>query len=618
MKSRHLFLVELPLIATAAFGAFVAHFDWEFYQHRPEFRIYVLVALVLKPLIFHLFGMYRRYWGSATIRDFGVVLVGVSASSVAMGLFVAASHGTLIAEFSRAVLVNDWLMTLMTAGGVRLAIRTLNEPPPGRRRKTDRLSRRILIVGAGAAGTMVAREISRNPQLRMDPIGFLDDDPAKVNHRVASLRVLGKTDELPQVVRAHQIDNVIIAMPSARGSKVREVLESCNRAGVKSQAIPGVYELLDGLASVNRLRNVDIADLLRRSPVLLSDAAATTAFVAGRVVLITGGGGSIGYELARQVANANPAHLVLLGHGENSIFEAESRLRQAFPAVRLSTVIADIRDDRRLTNVFDRIKPSIVFHAAAHKHVPLMEENSEEAVTNNVLGTVNVVNQSLRTGVERFVLISTDKAVSPSSVMGATKRIAEAVVARAAERSGRAFVSVRFGNVLGSRGSVVLMFKQQIERGGPLTVTHPDMTRFFMTIPEAVHLVLQASGQGRGGDLFVLDMGEPVKIVQLARDLIKLSGLTEDDVPIVFTGLRTGEKLEEELFEAGMQTEATSHPEILRVVGRDTSIATDLDTLIRHLEDAAGCGDRRAIEDLLARSVQGFAQHDIPSTNKPH
>jgi len=452
---------------------------------------------------------------------------------------------------------------------------------------------------------MVAREMRRNPQLGMEPAGFLDDDPGKVGKDIAGIRVLGTTTSLPQAVRAQRIDNVIIAMPSARGAVVRAILEACNQARVKSQAIPGVYELLDGIATVNRLRNVDIADLLRRSPVGAHDDVA--AFVKGRVVLITGGGGSIGYELARQVANAAPSHLVLLGHGENSVFEAEARLRRAFPGVQLSTAIADIRDDRRLALIFDRIRPAIIFHAAAHKHVPLMEENPEEAVTNNIIGTRNVVNQALRVDTERLVLISTHKAVSPTSVMGATKRIAEMVVREAARQSGKAFVAVRFGNVLGSRGSVVNTFKEQIEQGGPVTVTHPNMTRFFMTIPEAVHLVLQASGQGKGGELFVLDMGEPVKIVQLAQDLIKLSGLTEDDVAIVFTGARVGEKLEEALFDAGMQTQQTSHPEVLRVVGAETCTTTDLQGLIWQLDEAARRGDRVAIEALLGQTIPGYA-----------
>jgi FlaA1/EpsC-like NDP-sugar epimerase len=297
---------------------------------------------------------------------------------------------------------------------------------------------------------------------------------------------------------------------------------------------------------------------------------------------------------------------VLVGHGENSVFEAEARLRAGFPDLTLTTVIADIRDNPRLAMVFDRFRPTVVFHAAAHKHVPLMEQNPEEAITNNIIGTRNVVDQALRTGAERFVLISTDKAVSPTSIMGATKRVAEIIVRRAARDSGRAFVVVRFGNVLGSRGSVVQTFKTQIEMGGPVTVTHPDMTRFFMTIPEAVHLVLRASGEGRGGELFVLNMGQPVKVVDLAKDLIKLSGLEEDDIPIVFTGVRPGEKLHEALFDPDMQMQPTAHAEVLRVTGEERAAPADFDDLLRRLEEAAARGQAPAIETLLQQIVPGF------------
>jgi FlaA1/EpsC-like NDP-sugar epimerase len=606
MKNRYVLLADLPLIAIAAFGAFAARFDWRFYETRPEFPLYLLAALVIKPATFLLVGMYRRYWRYASIQELLTVVIGVTASSVGMALFVlvASALSFISSGFSRVVFMSDWVLTLATAGGFRLAIRVAHESNfRGGGDRRDAL-RRILIVGAGAAGTMVAREMRRNPQLGMEPAGFLDDDQGKVGKRIAGLPVFGSTRELPEIVRARSIDSVIIAMPSARGPAVRAILELCQQVNVKSQTVPGMFELLDGQVSVNRLRNVDIADLLRRAPV---DADVNAAgFVAGRVILITGGGGSIGSELARQIANAGPSHLVLLGHGENSIFEAEAMLRTAFPRVHVSSVIADIRDERRLTRILDRIRPAIIFHAAAHKHVPLMEDNPEEAVTNNILGTRNVVQQALRTDVERFVLISTDKAVSPTSIMGATKRIAEAVVRQAAAQSGRAFVAVRFGNVLGSRGSVVNTFKAQIARGGPVTVTHPDMTRYFMTIPEAVHLVLQASSKGTGGELFVLEMGEPVRIVQLAQDLIKLSGLSEDDIPIVFTNVRRGEKLEEILCDTEMQT-TTSHRQVLQVIGPEPCVGRHLDRMVAELEDAARRGDRAAIEDLLGQAIPGFA-----------
>jgi FlaA1/EpsC-like NDP-sugar epimerase len=334
--------------------------------------------------------------------------------------------------------------------------------------------------------------------------------------------------------------------------------------------------------------------------------------VAGRTVLVTGAGGSIGSELCRQVAHARPASLVLLGHGENSIFDAQVELHERYPGLKVVSVIADIRDRRRIRQVFDRLRPAIVLHAAAHKHVPLMEENPEEAITNNIVGTHHVLEAAIECGAERFVMISSDKAVSPSSIMGASKRMAEMVVRDAARRTGRAYVVVRFGNVLGSRGSVVPHFKRQIERGGPVTLTHPDMKRFFMTIPEAVHLVLEAGGMGRGGELFVLKMGEPVRIVDLAEDLIKLSGLTLEEVPIVFTGIRPGEKLEEALWETGAATEPTPHPDVLRVIEGDNS-GGEISDLLKRFTTAAEQGDYRLIQTLLAHHIPTFA----PFPNEP-
>ena len=607
MKNRYVLLLDLPLIAISAWGAFAARFDWRFYEERPEFAAFLLAALVVKPVVFFTLGMYRRYWRYASIQELALVVIGVSLASVGMAIFVGAMTVLELLEptgFSRVVLMTDWLLTLATAGGMRMAIRVVHEAGfPKHTGAEGRVPRRTLVVGAGAAGTMVAREMRRNPQLGMEPVGFLDDDTEKLGKHMAGLRVLAPIEMLPAVVRAHRIDSVVIAMPTAPGRAVRTILKMCNESGVKSQTIPGMFELLDGQVSVNRLRNVEITDLLRRSPVAASQ---TLEFVTGRVVMITGAGGSIGSELARQVANAAPAHLILLGHGENSIFECEARLRRAYPAVRLSTVIADVRDARRIEVIFNRFRPELLFHAAAHKHVPLMEENPEEAITNNVVGTRNVVNAALAANIGRLVLISTDKAVSPSSIMGATKRIAEAIVRQAARQSGRAYVAVRFGNVLGSRGSVVTTFRSQIEHGGPVTVTHPEMTRYFMTIPEAVYLVLQASGKGRGGELYVLDMGEPVKIVDLAQDLIRLSGLTTDDIGIEFTGMRAGEKMAEVLFDPGMQTIPTSHPEVLEVAGLDSCMATDLDTLITQLRDAAERCDRPAIDACLSATIPGY------------
>ena len=605
MKNRYILLLDLPLIALAAFAAFTARFDFAFYSHRPEFVPYVLVALAVKPIVFWMFGMYRRYWQYTTIQDVALVFTAVATSSLLMGAFVLFGIGRFFDEFSRVVVLNDLLLTFALVAGMRVGVRVLHESSVKRSVSGDGgRPKRTLIVGAGAAGTMVAREMRRNPQLAMEPIGFLDDDPGKIGKQMAGIEVLGSTQQLKDVVADNGIDTVVIAMPTAPGRLLRQVLNLANESGVKSQTMPGVFELLGGQVGVSRLRNVDISDLLRRSPT--NSANATTAFIGGRVVLITGAGGSIGSELARQIASAAPSCLALLGHGENSIFEAAASLRSAFPGANIQTVIADIRDRERLAQVFARLKPDVVFHAAAHKHVPLMEENPEEAISNNVIGTRNVVAEAVRAGTERLVLISTDKAVSPTSIMGASKRVAELIVHHAARQSGRAYVAVRFGNVLGSRGSVVNTFKTQIERGGPVTVTHPEMTRYFMTIPEAVHLVLQASGGGKGGELFVLDMGEPVRIVDLAEDLIKLSGLTTEDVAIVFSGVRPGEKMHEALYEEGLRAEPTRHPEVLEVIGANANNTAAIDAVIDALDVAARQGDRPGITRLLQQLIPGF------------
>lgn len=604
MKNRYVLLADLFLIALSAFAAFTARFDLAFWQHRPEFVPYLLAAVALKPPTFMMFGLYRRYWQYTTLADVAVILGAVAASSVAMAVFVMLALGSLFFEFSRVVIVNDMFMTLLATAGIRVMIRALHESVPRKALAKGIVNQRVLIAGAGAAGTMVARELARNPQLGMHPVGFLDDDPIKQSKRMGGLPVLGGLNRLREIVDSHRVDEVIIAMPTAPGPKLRELVTLCREAGVKSQTVPGVFELLTGKVGVNRLRNVEISDLLRRSP---ANKGIALELVRGRVVLVTGAGGSIGAELVRQIANASPSLLVLLGHGENSIFESEQMLRGDFPQLRIEAVIADIRDRERIRQVFNRVRPAVVFHAAAHKHVPLMEENLEEAITNNVIGTRHIVDASIESGVERLVLISTDKAVAPISGMGASKRIAELIVAQAAQRSGRAFVAVRFGNVLGSRGSVVNTFKKQIERGGPVTVTHPEMTRFFMTIPEAVHLVLQASGLGKGGELFVLDMGQPVRIVDLAEDLIKLSGLTTDEVPVVFSGIRTGEKMHEALFEEGMRGEPTAHPEVLQVKGDTAAPLERLDAVLDALDRAARAGDAAAIYASMRELIPGFA-----------
>jgi FlaA1/EpsC-like NDP-sugar epimerase len=620
MRNRYVFLADTFAVVLAAVGAFVLRLDW-FFQRQPEytsaFTFCVIAALVIKPPIFMVFGLYRRYWRYATVSDLLVVLVAVSAASV--GLAVGVTVGLFLSAipfFPRSILAIDWLLTAACISGVRMSIRIIGEQY-SRPAEHDGESaiKRILVAGAGDAGALVVREMQRNPQLGMTPICFLDDQPAKAGKKIYDVPVVGSLAQLERVVQSHTIDEVVIAMPKAPGTTVRAVLEACQRANVPSRAVPGLFEILEGGLSISRLRRIEITDLLRRAQI--EARPDTGAYLRGQVVLITGGGGSIGSELCRQVARADAAALVVLGHGENSIFDSANQLRAAFPRVRIHTVIADVRDQARVRATFARYRPTIVFHAAAHKHVPLMEDHPEEAITNNVIGTRTVVDAAIVAGVERFVMISTDKAVAPTSIMGASKRVAEMIVRQAAKTHKRAFLAVRFGNVLGSRGSVVPYFKAQIEHGGPITITHPDMRRFFMTIPEAVYLVLKAGGLSDDGELFVLNMGEPVRIVDLAQDLVRLSGLSPDDIPIVFTGLRPGEKLEERLWEPDSIIEPHGDRDVFRVREADATLDPAVtQRVLRELERAALAGDGLAIHKSLSELIPTFVSswHDTPSS----
>ncbi len=454
----------------------------------------------------------------------------------------------------------------------------------------------------------------------MIPVGFLDDDPAKQKHSIHGVTVIGKVSDLSTSIDQHNIEEVIIAIPSAPGGLVRMVNDVCRLAGIPSRTMPGIYELIGGKVNVSRLHEVDITDLLRREPVRLNDEAVGAA-LKGKRVLVTGAGGSIGCELCRQIARRNPSELVLLGHGENSIFEILLELQSDYPDLTIYPVIADIRNQERLMQIFAQHQPQIVFHAAAHKHVPLMEINIVEAVTNNILGTHNVVQTALAHHTERFVLISTDKAVRPSSVYGATKRLAEMIVLGASKQVDtdtgiHSFSVVRFGNVLGSRGSIIPKFKNQIANGGPVTITHPDMYRFFMTIPEAVYLVLQAASMENGGETFVLNMGEPVRILDLAEDLIRLSGFEPHrDIAISYTGIRPGEKLTEELWDEDTPLKPTLHPDISRLDSDASSLSPNLIQSIEHLSRLSHSDDTEAIIKLLNELIPNSSIHHSSESN---
>jgi FlaA1/EpsC-like NDP-sugar epimerase len=509
--------------------------------------------------------------------------------------------------------VFDWLLSLAAVGGLRFSLRLVAENRKALEQASGLGLRKVLVAGAGDAGALVVREMQKNPRLGLVPIGYLDDDPEKQSQRIHGVAVLGTLDELAKLAVAHRVDEVVMAIPSAPGSVLRRVTESSRQAALPFRTMPGIYELIGGKVSFSRLREVDITDLLRRKPSQI-DRQGVGHSLRGKRVLVTGAGGSIAGELCRQVARWEPDQLVLLGHGENSIFEVLIELSGSFSDLAVHPVIADIRDQRRVATLIEEYKPDIIFHTAAHKHVPLMEANIPEAVTNNIIGTRNVVTAATNVGVPRLIMISTDKAVQPSSIMGATKRIAEWLVLDAAARSLKAYSVVRFGNVLGSRGSVVPLFKQQIAMGGPVTITHPEMERYFMTIPEAVHLVLQASAFEESGQVYMLEMGDPVRILNLANDLIRLSGLEPNvDIPIEFSGLRPGEKLSEQLSEVGADYEPTPHADIHRVVEPESLTGEELDDAIGKLGALADSSDDKGIVDLLMQLLPGAELGLAPS-----
>src|SRR5512135_2709502 len=613
LRNRYVLYGDLALIVISVMGSFALRLDVaQLPYYFPAVVTMCAVALLLKVPTYYFFGLYRRVWIYASTRELRLITAAVTVGSfLTSALMLTLNALRLVAPgMPRSALGIDWLLSLVLIGGSRFALRILAEesaaPKNGK-------ARRALIVGAGDAGALVVRELQRSSQLNITPIAFLDDDPAKQRQEIYGVPVIGPIHDLDDALETHQVDEVIIAIPSAPGRVVRRVTDVCRARGVSSRTMPGIYELIGGKISVSRLREVDITDLLRREPTRIHEEM-IGGTLAGRRVLVTGAGGSIGRELSRQIARWNPAELVILGHGENSIFETLLEVQEDFPALRLPPVIADVKDKDRLCAVFKQHQVEVVFHAAAHKHVPLMQANVEEAVLNNVFGTRNVVEAAIEAGVERLVLVSTDKAVRPANVYGATKRLAEMIVLDAARRTGRPFCVVRFGNVLGSRGSVIPLFKRQIAAGGPVLITHPDMERYFMTIPEAVHLVLQAASMGKGGEAFVLEMGEQVRVLDLAEDLIRLSGLEPGrDIEIEFTGIRPGEKLREELWEKEKRYESTAHPDILRSEHEDTVTGGDLASRLDELQRLAREGRPAEIIVLLDQSIPGAAITEAPA-----
>ncbi|NIT34964.1 MAG: SDR family NAD(P)-dependent oxidoreductase [candidate division Zixibacteria bacterium] len=458
--------------------------------------------------------------------------------------------------------------------------------------------KKVIICGAGEAGEMIAREIAKHPRLGLKAVAFLDDDRRKTGREVAGVPVVGVTEEVANVARRYGADEVLIAMPSAAGSAVRRIAERCIAAALTYRILPGIFEIIHGDARLSQLREVEVEDLLKRDPIEL-DLGSIRESVTGKTILVTGAGGSIGSELCRQLTSFEPANIILMGHGENSIFNVALELEQKFAATAAVPVVGDVRDPSAVSATFEKYNPDIVYHAAAHKHITLMEQNVEEAVKNNVTGTRVAAEEAIRAGAGRFVLISTDKAVNPASAMGASKMVAELAVQCLRSRGPTEFVTVRFGNVLGSRGSVITLFKKQISQGGPVTITHREMTRYFMTVYEAVQLLIQASAIGQNGEIMILDMGKPVRIVDLAYDLIRLSGyVPEKDVAIEFVGIKPGERLSEELFASHEDLKETAIDEIMVAIPPPVKAEVVMPK-IRRLEEAAAAMDHDVTVQLL-------------------
>ncbi|HFJ9432337.1 polysaccharide biosynthesis protein [Bacillus thuringiensis] len=535
-----------------------------------------------------IYKLYNKAWEYASIGELKQIFKAITLSI----LVTAIVQQIINHDIYVRILAIAWMLHLLLIGGSRFVWRMFRDTYITK--ATDK--KRTLIIGAGSAGTMVVRQLQHNKEADLYPIAFVDDDRNKQKLEIYNVPVVGTTNHIQEIVEDNDIEHIIIAIPSLNRGQINEIFEKCRKTKAKTQIVPMLEDLLDGKLSVNEFRDVQVEDLLGREPIKLDDAGIGEK-ITGKTILVTGAGGSIGSEICRQVMKYKPAKIVLLGHGENSIYNIEMEMRVTYKdTVEITTEIADIQDRHKIFEIMKKHQPYIVYHAAAHKHVPLMERNPEEAVKNNIFGTKNVAEAADTFKVNTFVMVSTDKAVNPTNVMGATKRFAEMIVQHMASVStGTRFVAVRFGNVLGSRGSVIPLFKKQIQKGGPVTVTHPDMIRYFMTIPEASRLVIQAGTLARGGELFVLDMGAPVKIVDLAKNLITLSGFSIEEIGIEFTGLRPGEKMYEELLNEG-----EIHPEqIFPKIHIGKAVLIDQGILRQFMNDFEGISKEEIRERLL-------------------
>ena len=611
------FALDVAVLGLAFVFAYALRFEFNvprFWREKALLQLPVVVGLQIFCL--GLSGVYAYIWRYVGLRELAGFGRGIALAAVPVIALRLLSMQPLVAPWS--VIIIDVILAVGGVVGLRVARRMIFERFE-RNATASHRKKAVLMIGAGRAGVLAAREILGRGDADLEIRGFVDDDVKKVGSVIHGIKVLGTTSDLPGLVAEFGIDHVVITIARATRPEMRRLLDICESVPVKARVIPGLLELLQGNINVSRIRNVEIEDLLGREPVQL-DMELVSRFITQRTVVVTGAGGSIGSELTRQIARFGPRRLLLIEQAEGALFDIDRELQSRFPGVEIVPVIADVTDAERLDRLFAKHRPDVVLHAAAHKHVPMMEKNPGEAVKNNVVGTRTVAEMAGRHGVSAFVLISTDKAVNPTSVMGASKRVAELVLQSLQRRyADTRYVAVRFGNVLGSAGSVIPLFREQILKGGPVTVTHPDMVRYFMTIPEASQLVLQAGAMGQGGEILVLDMGEPVKILDLAKDMIRLSGLRPvDDIEIAFSGVRPGEKLFEELGTAGEQHTKTRHPKIFIGQIRGVDVAV-LDEAVARLVSLAvaddGLGIRTELRTLLPEALIGL---DIVGVTGPN
>lgn len=580
----------------------------QFLEYFTKYKEHFIYITAIKLVIFLYFKLYKSVWKYASIEE----LINIVVASIVSNAAILSYMFIMQSNLPRSIYVLATLLDMVLIGGIRFSSRAVNSIGGGILKRDNQ--KKIMIIGGGDAGAMVIREYKNHTQLDSKPIAIIDDSEKKQGQMINGVLVVGKRIDIPTVAEKLKIDEIIIAMPSASKTEIRDIVEIAKTTKAKLKILPGMFELIDGKVSIKNIREVDIGDLLGREEIK-TDLREISSYITNKIVLVTGGGGSIGSELCRQIANFNPQKLIIVDIYENNAYDIQNELLRKYKDLNLRTVIASIRDKDRIMELMNNENPQVVFHAAAHKHVPLMEESPKEAIKNNVFGTLNLAQAADKAGVDKFVMISTDKAVNPTNIMGASKRICEMIIQSINSVSQTEFVAVRFGNVLGSNGSVIPLFKKQIAEGGPVTVTHEDVIRYFMTIPEAVQLVIQAGAMANGGEVFILDMGEPVRIVDLAKDLIRLSGFEPNiDIPIVITGLRPGEKLFEELLLDEEGISATKHDKIF--IGKPTF--TDYKLLLRSLESAnriIKIGTDEDIKNYVKTIVPNYKENNEESHN---